>query len=214
MRSAAPLSRLALAVAVTVPLVACESTLPDPLVEVRVAHAATGLGSQLVLLDASPAFEIQPLGSVFFPSRAEPRLYEFRDENQTAGVHATHETDLTGIILMNAADPTAYYFPLERRASQARLLVVNGVFTETGAMVIRIEASSGAEFEFETTLAPGDTTVTDLTAGSFRLLARPAEADEFVEVQPFSLVPSDNGFLVLVPHPSGDPETPYTRMLF
>jgi hypothetical protein len=214
MRSAAPLARLALVVAVTTPLVACESTAPEPLVEVRVAHAATGLGPQLVLLDASPAFELQPLASVFFPSRAEPRLYEFRDENQTAGVHAIHETDLSGIILMNAADPTAYYFPLERRGSQARLLVVNGVFTEAGPMVIRIEGGFDGEFEFETTLVPSDTAVMDLDAGSFRMLARPAEADEFVELQPFSLVPSDNGFLVLVPHPSGDPVTPFTRLLF
>jgi hypothetical protein len=214
MRSATPLSRLALAVAVTVPLVACESTAPEPLVEVRVAHAATGLGSQLVLLDASPAFEIQPLGSVFFPSRVEPRLYEFRDENQTAGVHATHETDLSGIILMNAEDPTAFYFPLERRTSGARLLVVNGVFTEPEPLVIRIQGGPGGAFEFETTLVPGDTAVMDIVAGNFGVLARAEGADEFVEVQPFSLVPSDNGFLVLVPHPAGDPDMPYSRMLF
>lgn len=209
MRIAATVSRASILAATALSLLACmETTAPEDVVEVRVAHAAPGLANMTLLMEGQVMFDLPPLESVFFPLLPQPVTYAFAGPD-TVTHHVAQHDELNAIVLMNADQPAVYHFPMERRLFQVRIMVINGDFSTTEPLTVRI-AREG--FEFEEAIVPGGHAVFDPDAGTFSLAVRPPGADGFVDLETFSVVHGDNGFLVVLAHP--DPAIGYGRILF
>ncbi len=195
-----------------VALVSCsELTDPVPNVEVRIAHAAPGLGTATVLLNSIPEFSLAPTASGFFIVRQQPIRYDFVIGADTAGLEIAHDADINALILLDRDEPTLQFFPLDRVVDSVRILIINGDFAAAGSMVVRVAA---ADTSFEESLAPGDHALIEPGAGSFQLQVQPDGADGFVDLEGFNLINQDHGFLVIAPVPGEGPETVYTRILF
>jgi hypothetical protein len=208
MRSIA--ARLGLASSLVLGMAACgEVTEPLDVVEVRVAHAAPGLGQYTVLLNGQAFTSLPPMTHVYFPIHDVPGTYAFVTGADTLSRQITYEESVNAVVLMNASSPEIRYYAIERAFGAERLAIINGDFSTGDPLTIRV--ASGA-FEFEEALAPGDHRVVDSGAGGFNVSVRPSGAEEFIEVQPFSLVPGDHGFLVLLRAP--EPEEGFGRLLF
>jgi hypothetical protein len=194
---------------ILVPAACGDITEPVDVVEVRVAHAAPGLGQYTVLLNGQAFTSLPPLAHVYFPLHDAPGTYSFVADGDTLARQITYEESINAVVLMNPASPEIRYYPLERDFGAERLAVINGDFSTGGPLAIRI---TRPEFTFEQLLAPGEHRVIDPGTGAFTLAVRPAHAEEFVEVQGFTLVPGDHGFLVVLRAP--DPGAGYGRLLF
>jgi hypothetical protein len=211
MKTTATASRAIALFAAALALGACvETTEPVDIVEVRVAHAAPGLPTQALLMEGEELFNVPPLQAVFFPLRTQPVTYSFVSGTETAERHVASHAEINAVILMDPDQPTVHHFPMERRLFQIRIQVINGDFTTTEPLTIRV-ARNG--FEFEESIAPGGHAVMEPEAGgTFNLSARPAGEEDFMTIEPFTIVQGDNGFLVVLPHDQADGQ--YIRMLF
>jgi hypothetical protein len=190
-----------------------ETTSLREVMEMRVAHAAPGLGTQILTRDGATVVQLELFQSAYFPGEMRAGTYEFRGDEGNFGVQLVPETDLNAVILMNPADPTARHFPLERVPFGERLMVINGDFQTTEPLTVLIERTDGG-FTSEVQLAPGENTVIDPGFGTFDLHVRPGSAGEFQELEGFPLVQGDNGFLVLLRLDSAGAEPVHTWMLF
>lgn len=209
MRSATTTARPALVFVLLLSLGGClETTEPLPIVEARIAHAAPGLGTAQVLLDGTPALNVAPGQNTFFPLNPATHDYDFVVDGDTVGIRVPHDGDINAIVLMDRDEPTAFHFPMERSSGQ-RIMVINGDFTSS-ALTVEIVAPDGTHQE---TLTPTEHFFLQPEPGTFEIRVRAAGAEEFVDVEPFSLVQGDNGFLILAPVPDS-PQQPYTRVLF
>jgi hypothetical protein len=188
----------------------CDITEPTPIVEARVAHAAPGLGTAQVSLNGVPTWQIAPGDNTFFPLNPATLTYAFTIGADVATISASHDADINAIVLMNRDDPTAYHFRLERLLGQQRIMVINGDFTTSVPMTVEIV---GPEQTYQDEIGPAETFTIDPGRSEFQLRVRPGGAEEFVDVEGFTLVEVNNGFLVLAPVPDS-PEQPYTRILF
>jgi hypothetical protein len=210
MKIAATLVRTSIIAATALSLLACiETTGPreDP-VEVRVAHAAPGLATMTLLMQGQVMFELPPLESVFFPLMPQPVTYAFAGAN-TVSHHVAQHAELNAIVLMNPDQPAVHHFPMDRRFARVRIMVINGDFSTTEPLTVRI---TGEGFAFEEAIVPGGHAVIDPDAGTFSLAVRPPGADGIIDLEPLSVVEGDNGFLIVLPH--ADPAIEYLRMLF
>jgi hypothetical protein len=201
---------LSLMTALSLALAGCgETTQPMPIVEVRIAHAAPGVGIANVLLDGASVFMIGAGESFFFPVHPRTRTYEFQVGTHASAVSVPHDADINAVILMDRDDPTAYLYRLERRFGHPRLMVINGDFTTTDPMEVQIQTVEGT---FDATLDAGGEVTLEPPSGSYEIRIRRAGADEFLDLQPITLVQDDNAFLILAPLPG--PDDQYTRVLF
>jgi hypothetical protein len=210
MRTSATALRTSVLALSALSLVACvETTEPVDVIEIRVAHGAPGLGTQTVLMDGAQMFTLPALQAVFFPIQPQPVTYAFVSGADTVARSVPTHGELNAIVLLNADQPTAHHFPMERRLFQVRIMVINGDLTTTEPLTVRIERVG---FEFEETIAPGGHAVIEPEAGTYNLSARPAGADAFTALEPFSIVAGDNGFLIVIPDPA--PDRDFVRILF
>jgi hypothetical protein len=191
-------------------LAGCGETIePVPIVEVRVAHAAPGLGPANVLIEGTPTMVIGAGENLFFPVRQGTRTYEFHVGGQVSAVSVPHDADISAVVLMDRDDPTAFLYRLERRLGHPRLVVINGDFTTDEPMEVEIRVG---ELVFEATLDAGREVTLDPPAGTYGIRVRPGGGDEFLDIDPITLIQVDNGFLVLAPLP--DPAEEYVGILF
>lgn len=202
---------LGLAFAVISALAACDVTEPEPIVEARVAHAAPGLATAQVALNGVQTWQIAPGGNVFFPLNPTTLAYSFTVGSDVASITTLHDADINAIVLLNKDDPSAHHFRLERFLGHQRIMVINGDFTTTAPMTVQIV---GPEDTFEDDIAPGASFTIEPERGDFALRVRPGGTEEFVDLEGFTLIEADNGFLIVAPFPDGGEGAPYTRILF
>jgi len=188
-----------------------EITEPVPTVEVRVAHAAPGLGTAVVHMNSQPEFQLPAAATGFFVVSQQTILYEFVVGADTAALDVAHEADINGLILLDRDEPTLHYFPLERVLDRVRILAINGDFDTIEPMTIRVEA---ADTTFEGTVGPGDFFLLEPGPGSFEVHVRAGGSDTFVDLEPFTLISQDHGYLVIAPTPDTAPDPGYARILF
>jgi hypothetical protein len=203
-------ARIALAFPLLLAVAACgDVTEPVDVVEVRVAHAAPGLGQYTALLNGQAFTDLPPMTHVFFALQDLPGTYAFVAAGDTLSRHVTYEESINAVILMNAASPEIRYYPLRRDFGGERIAVINGDFSTAEPLTIRIQSPA---FTFEQALAPGEHQAIEPGASVFTLAVRPAGAEEFSVIQGFSLIPGDHGFLVVLRGP--DPGDGFGRLLF
>lgn len=204
---------LALALALAAMLAGClDVAEPTPLVQVRVAHGALGLGNATVLLNSEPAgFNLNAQSAVGGAVPAARHIWDFVIGTDTASLSVTHDADINGIVLLDRDDPTVHHFPLELLFADVRIMVINGDFTTAESMTVRV---IGADSTHEGTVGPGDHFLIEPGTGTFQVEVRPGGGEEFFAAEPITLSQGDNGFLVLAPDPAGEPDSPFARLLF
>jgi hypothetical protein len=210
MRPSVFVSRVGLAVAVTLAAAACtEVTDLVDVVEVRVAHAAPGLPAQTLRVNGQPFTQLQVGAHVFFPAQDLPTTYAFVSAEGVVERAVVYEENINAIVLLNADAPAIHYFALERAFGDVRLAVINGDFSTTEPLIVRIV---GGAIEFEEAIHPGDHFILEPGDGAFDVWVRAAGETEFQELRPFALTEVDHGFLILLRDP--EPDSAFDWMLF
>lgn len=193
-----------LVAAVAIAAVGClDVAEPVPVVEVRVAHAAPGLGDRLVLVNQQAIGTLTPFGHTFFGIEDAPTHFAFAAETDTIARQVTYEESVNAVVLMNTPDPAVVYFPLEREFGALRILVVNGDFTRPEPLEVRV-GSDGQDLD--AALEAGESTTIEPAAGAVDLWVRVAGAEDFTRLESFVLAEGDHGFLILLPDPAVEAE--------
>jgi hypothetical protein len=205
MSRAAALTILAFALAATACGVTTEVT---PVVEGRVAHAIPAGPGALVTVGGLPVAELQPLQHGFFPVVAGHYNYQFIRGGDTLALQVNHARDLTAVILLQLDGPLLRAYSFDRNGLQQRLAVING---HHAAGVIDVVVTT-ADTTFAVTLPPGEGDWFDPPTGTFQVRVQSTADEQPVQLEPFSLIPGDHGFLVVIP--GTGPDQPHRRLLF
>ena len=200
-----------IAVAATVALTGCgDTTEPQRLGEVRIAHVAPGASDAEVNVDERTVLATLPaLQFLYRPVTLEPHTYSFESQDYDAQVRAPHEEPITAVILADPADPEARTYALSRNTEviEQRIMVINADTTDTSLMV----TLEGPD-TLSVTLAPTEAEVVSPSTGTYDVRVQQGDGESVV-ITSEAITSGDHGFLVI--HPTAaDVAMPLGAMLF